>query len=499
MGIVQKDSLRTMLISYLGLLLGYINKAFLFLLILSTEQIGVVNLIFSLGILFAQLSNFGMVYSVWKFFPFFYNKEKKHHGFLPFSISIVLIGVILMTFIALWFRSDIESIYLEKSQLFTNYYFWLIPLGIAYVFYLVLEVYLRSLLKNIVSVFAMELVLRLAVTSILLLLWFKCITFDDFVVLHSLVYFIPVIILLVYMYRIDELHLGLSNFNISKKFRRIIFQFSSFNYINTLGSTLVISLDVIMIASYLGLQATGVYTTVVFLTSALQVPYKAIVRISSPLIADHWKKREMEKMKELYTQVSSVALVIGLGSFLLIWSNIDFLFSFLKPEFKAGIWVFFFLMIGRLTDMYFGLNGAIFTTSKKYKYDMIFTLFLIGTVYGLNLLFIPAYGISGAAISTSIALVCYNLGRLLFVYKVYKIHPFTKGQFLIIALGLLTFFLCHYLQNIFQDLWIQMLFMSSFVAILFFGSIYFFKLEKETVNYVNNSMDFLIKKIRRKN
>ena len=44
-------------------------------------------------------------------------------------------------------------------------------------------------------------------------------------------------------------------------------------------------------------------------------------------------------MKELYTQVSSVALVIGLGSFLLIWSNIDFLFSFLKPEFKAGIWL----------------------------------------------------------------------------------------------------------------------------------------------------------------
>jgi O-antigen/teichoic acid export membrane protein len=66
----------------------------------------------------------------------------------------------------------------------------------------------------------------------------------------------------------------------------------------------------------------------VFLTSALHVPYKEIVRISSPLIADNWKKREMEKMKELYTQVSSLALVIGLGFFLLIWSNIDFLFSF---------------------------------------------------------------------------------------------------------------------------------------------------------------------------
>lgn len=497
MGIVQKDSLRTMLISYCGLSLGYVNKGLLFLLILSTEQIGVVNLIFSLAILFAQFANMGMVYAVWKFFPFFKNKEKKHHGFLPFSLIIVFAGITIVTLFALLFRGEIQSIYSEKSFLFVHYYIWLIPLGIAYVLYLVLDVYLRSLLKNIVSVFALEIVLRLALSCILFLLWFKWISFDDFVVLHSLIYFIPVGILLLYMYRIGELHLGFSNLNISTKFRSIIFNYSAFNYINALGSVLVISLDVIMVASYLGLQATGVYTTVVFLSSALQVPYKAIVRISSPLIAEHWKKREMEKMKELYTKVSSVALVIGLGSFLLIWVNIDFLFSFLKPEFKAGIWVFFFLMMGRLMDMYFGLNGAIFTTSKKYKYDLIFTLFLIGTVYALNLIFIPLYGISGAAISTSIALICYNLGRLIFIYKVYKIHPFTKGQFTIIALGLAVFLLGHLLQSFFQDPWLQMIFISSLVALSFFGPIYFFRMENEIVNYINEASKFLVKKVRK--
>ena len=58
MGFVQKDSLRTMLISYVGIGLGYVNKGLLFLLILSTEQIGLINLIVGVGILFAQLSNF---------------------------------------------------------------------------------------------------------------------------------------------------------------------------------------------------------------------------------------------------------------------------------------------------------------------------------------------------------------------------------------------------------------------------------------------------------
>ena len=124
----------------------------------------------------------------------------------------------------------------------------------------------------------------------------------------------------------------------------------------------------------------------------------------------------MDKMKDLYTRVSSVSLVVGLGLFLLVWVNVDFLFSFLKYEFKAGIWVFFFLMMGRLMDMFFGLNGSIFNTSKKYKYDVVFTLFLIFAVYYLNTIMIPLWGMSGAAISTALAFFVYNIGRMIFVY-----------------------------------------------------------------------------------
>ena len=51
MGIVQKDAFRTMLISYVGIVLGYVNKGILFLIILTTEQIGLVNLIISVGTL----------------------------------------------------------------------------------------------------------------------------------------------------------------------------------------------------------------------------------------------------------------------------------------------------------------------------------------------------------------------------------------------------------------------------------------------------------------
>ncbi len=491
MGLVQKDALRTTIISSFGLILGYLNKGLFFLLIFSTEQIGVVNLVFSLGVLFAQFSNFGAVYSIWKFFPFFKNKENKHHGFLSFSLLIVLLGAGVVSLFFLLFRSNIEHIYESKSPMFLDYYLWVIPLGIGYLLYLVFEVYLRSLFKNVISVLAMDVVLRLVVSLLLLLFWLKLIDFNDFVLAHSLVFFIPPLILIFYLKYLGELFINPRKINISKRFKRIIFNYSAFNYMNTLGRVLVNALDVIMIAQFIGLKATGVYTTVVFLTSAIQVPYKSLIRVSSPLISEHWKNRNFSGMKLLYRQVSSVSLVIGLGLFICVWVNIDFLFSFLKPEFSDGIWVFFFLMMGRLLDMYFGLNGHIFTSSKKYKYDLIFTLSLIGVVYFLNLYLIPIYGIIGAAISTAVALILYNLGRLLFVYFAYSIHPFTWKQFLIIILGVLSIILVINIPTFDLNIWIQFILKTSVTGFIFFGTILLFDLEPETKSYLRKALRFI--------
>jgi O-antigen/teichoic acid export membrane protein len=468
MGIVQKDAFRTMVISYIGILLGYINKGFLFLIILTTAQIGLVNLLVTVGTLFAQFANLGTIYTTWKFFPYFKNEEKKHHGFLPFILSIVWVGIIVCTILFVLFRQEVQALYAEHSAAFSDYYFMVLPIGIATVLYLVVEMFLRALYKNTLAVFALEIGLRLSLSVLLGLLYFKLIDFNLFVILQSLSYLIPLTIVSIYLIQLGEFNLSWRTVDISKRFQKIIRNFSVFTYINTLGIVFVNSLDIMMIAYYLGLEATGVYTTVVFLASALQVPYKSVIRVSSPLVADHWKRREMDKMQDLYTKVSSVALVIGLAPFLAIWANIDFLFGFLKPEFLPGIWVFFFLMMGRLLDMYFGINGSIFVTSKKYKFDIVFTLVLMGTVVVLNTFFIPWWGIAGAAISTSIALIVYNLGRLTFVWTAYNIHPFSLNQLKVIALAVLTFVLGYVLPEWISDRGIVLFIAQLTVVLVFF-------------------------------
>lgn len=489
MGFIQKDAFKTMITSYLGVGLGYLNKAVLFILILSTEEIGLMNLLISVGLLFAQFANLGTFYTTWKFFPFFKNKQKGHFGFIPLMLLIVSIGVLVFTLLTLLFRASIEQLYQEKSPLFSEYFIWIIPIGISYVFFMVLEIYLRSLHKNIISVFVNEILLRLLLTFLLLLVWLEIINFKQLVIYQSLSYVIPTLILLIYLKKNDELHFSLKSIQISRRFKKILLQFSAFNYLNTLGYVLVISLDLLMVSQMLGLKETGVYSTMVFFAGAILVPYKSLHRVSVPLVSDYWKHREMNKMQDLYTKFSSVSLVIGLVFFLLIWLNVDPLFSFLPPEFIAGKWIFFFLIIGKLFDMYCGLNGSILVTSKKYKYDVYFTLLLIGVVYALNLLLIPKYGAIGAAISTLIALFLYNAIRLFFVAYHFKMVPFTKIQLPLLLLGLLTLLVGSFTIQLSTNPIVQLVIQSSLVTVLFLAPLYFLKLEHETVGFIKNMLD----------
>ncbi|MEY4216639.1 MAG: hypothetical protein RLZZ68_1095, partial [Bacteroidota bacterium] len=142
MGIVKKDALRTTIISYVGLILGYLNKAVLFILLLSTVQIGIVNLLITSGLFFAQLSNLGTIYVTWRFFPFFRNAEKEHYGFLLLNFLLVLFGVLLFTVLFFLFQTPITEYFVQKSPMFVDYAWWVVPVGIGHVFFLLFENYM---------------------------------------------------------------------------------------------------------------------------------------------------------------------------------------------------------------------------------------------------------------------------------------------------------------------------------------------------------------------
>jgi len=153
MGIVQKDAIRTSIISFIGLILGYLNKGFLFVLLFSRTEVGLVNLVMNVALLFAQFANLGTIYSTWRFFPFFRNENRKHFGFLLANLLLVIIGILVFTSLILFSKDAIVANYEKNSHLFVDYYYMVIPLGISIVLFQLFENHLRGMQENLLPVF----------------------------------------------------------------------------------------------------------------------------------------------------------------------------------------------------------------------------------------------------------------------------------------------------------------------------------------------------------
>jgi O-antigen/teichoic acid export membrane protein len=176
------------------------------------------------------------------------------------------------------------------------------------------------------------------------------------------------------------------------------------------------------------LGAAGIYTTMIFLTSIILIPYRSLVKVAAPLIALFWKNRDMKQMQEIYTKAASANLVVGATLFMLIWVNLDSVFYFMPGEYEAGRYAFLLLGIGKLFDMSAGLNNVILYTSKKYRYDLVFMLSLLVFAFVSNLIFIPLWGIEGAAFASMLSLILFNLMRIAFLKYQFHIQPFAHKQ-----------------------------------------------------------------------
>ena len=97
MGIVRRQSLLATASSYLGGALGFVNKAILFTRILNLEEgeLGLVNLLLEISVLFGQFALLGIGNSILRFFPYFEDEEKGHNGILTFGLIVTAIGSLL--------------------------------------------------------------------------------------------------------------------------------------------------------------------------------------------------------------------------------------------------------------------------------------------------------------------------------------------------------------------------------------------------------------------
>ena len=284
MGVVRRDTIKLTFVSYVGAGLGYLNKILLFTNFLSADQVGLINILSNISVVYAQFAALGMISAVMRFFPFFNDKERKHHGFFAWIAIIIMAGFILLTILFVLFRSSVMDYFGNHSPLLIEYYYYTIPLALSTVYFTFLDAYVRSFLKTIVSTILNEFVNRLMITLCIGLYALKIIDFHQFVILYIAFNFVLTLFLLLYIAYLKQLFIVPVKSVRFKRLFRILLTYGMYSILGVLGASIINNVDSIMVASKLTLGMAGIYTTIFYISTVMIFPYRSIQKYRNRLL-----------------------------------------------------------------------------------------------------------------------------------------------------------------------------------------------------------------------
>nr|WP_321229341.1 MATE family efflux transporter [uncultured Psychroserpens sp.] len=194
--------------------------------------------------------------------------------------------------------------------------------------------------------------------------------------------------------------------------------------ISFLALLIMQSIDVIMLKNYYEYNIVAYYGVIMRVSFLISIVLMSINAIISPLIS---KLFFSKKKKDLITLMNksiklNFLLTFPLILFLLIFPK--FVLSFFGDNYKASSNVLIIILLGQIINVFSGSVGVYLNmTGRQLIFQRILIITLIINVI-FNLTLIPVYGMLGAAISTSISLIIWNISGVFYIYKKDKILLF---------------------------------------------------------------------------
>ncbi|MDX1316981.1 MAG: polysaccharide biosynthesis C-terminal domain-containing protein [Xanthomarina gelatinilytica] len=485
MGVVVNQSIKNTIVTYLGFGIGAINVLFLYTSFLSDEYFGLVSYLLSTANIMMPLMAFGVHNTIVKFYSSFKTKQSQNSFltlmlFLPLLVIIPfgLIGHFAFSYISSWLAAD-NKIVVD--------YVWLIYIAaITFAYFEVFYAWSKVQMQTVFGNFMKEVFHRLCTTLLLLMLHAGYLSVNQFIYSVVGVYTLRMLIMKLYAFslRLPKL-----------KFERIpnvsrILKYTTLIIVAGSVANVILEIDKFMINRYEAIENVAYYGVAIYIATVIGVPYRSMYQIVNPLTAKLLNEKNKIDLKILYQKSSLTLFIISGFIFLMIILNINELYKLINESYVDGLIVVFIIGLTKLSDSLLGNNNAILFNSDYYRMVLVLGVFLAVLTIVLNMVFIPLYGINGAAFATFIAILIYNISKILFVYFKFKILPFSANTIkvvllLLVCLGVFYFwdFKFHPVLNIA---------LKSLLISMFYGFVVY-------ALHLSDDISILLNKIFRKN
>ena len=489
MGIVIKQSIKNTIVTFIGFAIGAINVLYMYPVFLGKNYLGLTNYILSAANILYPILSFGIQNTLIKFF----NENNKTEEDLSsyFSYMLLLPLLIIIPFFAL-FYAFYENIALYESAKNSIVYdfVWEIPLIALFIGYFeIFYAWLRAHMKSVFGSFVKEVFVRILVTISLFGVYFIFITLPEFIHSLVLVYGISLLVIIYYANKVKPIQLN-------KKFpknTKSIFVFTIFIILSASVANMLLDIDKYMINQFLKIENIAFYSLAVYLAMVISVPQRAMHQITYPITAKLMSENKWHELNELYKKSSVTLQVIGGLIYIGILVNIKQLYALLPDEgYDQGLFVVFTIGLSKYFDVILGNNNSIIFNSKYYKAVLVLGVLLVFVIVGLNLIFIPKFGIDGAALATLIAIGMYSLAKLLFVVFKMKLFPFTKNTIVSFTIALVLFLGFYFWEFPFHPI-VNIGLKSAIISVLYLSLHYYFKVSSDINFVIRNTVEKFLK------
>lgn len=424
MGIIRRQGIKSFVVAYLGVLLGYFNKAYLFILILTEEQYGYVEFMQAAMVLVSSLILFSFTSIIIKYHHYFRDQPATVGQFNFITLAIPTLTSLVLGVLFFVFKDWIVGYYSLKSPLFGDDYPWLLILIPSFFLFELLNGLATANLRNVVPSFLREVVLRVLQTGAILMVHFGWIGWDVFLPLFVGSYWVALMCLIVYLYYHGVLRLQWGWKLMGARRFRVAIHYGWYIFFAGIGTAILSRIDIALIGSILGFKEAGIYSLAVYIASLIYIPGRILYQITLPFFSEAWKNRDFEKIKNLYQRTSINNAFVASILFLLIYANLDTMLGWVKPEFRACLWPAIILCLGKLIDVSFGSTGSILLGSKYYRYYSVLLFGASCLTIALDFPMLHWLGMMGPAIVASAFALILNLAYCWVIWNKMKMQPF---------------------------------------------------------------------------
>ncbi|PQV50165.1 O-antigen/teichoic acid export membrane protein [Jejuia pallidilutea] len=482
MGIVAAQSFKNILSSYLGFLVGAINTLFLYVNFMSDTYYGMVGFMLSAAYVMMPLMAFGVHNTIVKFYSSFKTRLSLN-SFLTLMLFLPLCIIIPTSIIGYVGYEAIGGFLASENAMIKNYLWHTIIIAGALAYFEVFYAWVKVQFQTVFGNFMKEVFHRVGAMVCLLLLYLKIIDIEQFMVSLVIVYILRMLVMMLYAFSIKLPVLifkkvnGLTN----------ILKYSFLIIVAGSIATVLLDIDKVMLGKYISIENIAYYNVAVFIATVIAVPQRAMHQILLPLSAKYLNENDMDSLANLYKRSSINLFVVSGLIFLLIILNINQLYTLIAPEYSIGLYIVLLISVAKLYDAILGSNNAILFNSNYYRVVLVLGVILVIVMVLLNVFLIPLYGLHGAAIATFIAMFFYNTAKVVVVYKVFGITPFSANT-LKMGVSLTALTLAGYFWDFGFNAIVNILLKSALIVVVFLGIIYRLNFSEEINDLIHKTL-----------